>query len=144
MEAAIILISGMLAFPSPWRLKLIGIGIGIGIENSGRRTGFDPDTPWQLRVFPSRGPRPGGPPDDSPARERWVPSPHESQPRRGDRRGADLVSPFQGLRISLSNYRGLTPTATAVPPLARLKTGYQHKLNGIPSERAACGTSCWF
>ena len=29
VEAAIILISGMLAFPSPWRLKLIGIGIGI-------------------------------------------------------------------------------------------------------------------
>ncbi len=25
----------------------------------------------------SRGPRPGGPSDDSPARERWVPSPHE-------------------------------------------------------------------
>ncbi len=55
----------------------IGIGIGIGIENSRRRTGSDPDTPRQLRVFPSRGPRPGGPSDDSPARERWVPSPHD-------------------------------------------------------------------
>jgi hypothetical protein len=34
---------------------------------------------------PSRAPRPGGPSDDSPARERWVPSPHENQPQRGDR-----------------------------------------------------------
>ena len=34
---------------------------------------------------PIRGPRPGGPSDGSPARERWVPSPHEDQPRRGDR-----------------------------------------------------------
>ena len=31
----------------------------------------------------SRGTRPGGPPDDSPARERWVPSPKNIQPRQG-------------------------------------------------------------
>ncbi len=34
---------------------------------------------------PSRGPRPGGPAESSPARKRWVPSPHDNQPRRGDR-----------------------------------------------------------
>jgi len=34
---------------------------------------------------PRRGPRPGGATDGRPARERWVPSPHEDQPRRGDR-----------------------------------------------------------
>jgi hypothetical protein len=34
---------------------------------------------------PIRGPRPGGPSDGSPARQRWVPSPHENQPQRGDR-----------------------------------------------------------
>jgi hypothetical protein len=55
----------------------IGIGIGIGIENSQGRTGFDPNTPRQPRAFQSRGPRPGGPSDDSPARERWVPSHHQ-------------------------------------------------------------------
>jgi hypothetical protein len=60
----------------------IGIGIGIGIESSRGRTGFDPDAPAQLRV-PIRGSRPGGPADDSPARERWVPSPMNTQPRQG-------------------------------------------------------------
>jgi hypothetical protein len=29
------------------------------------------------------GPRPGGPSDDSPVRERWVPSPMNTQPRQG-------------------------------------------------------------
>ncbi len=33
--------------------------------------------------WPSRGPRPGGPADDSPARERWVSSPVNNQPRPG-------------------------------------------------------------
>ena len=60
----------------------IGIGIGIGIEISRGRTGFDPDAPAQLRV-PSRGSRPGGPADDSPARERWVQFPMNTQPRQG-------------------------------------------------------------
>jgi hypothetical protein len=35
----------------------IGIGIGIGIENSKRRTGSDPDAPWQLRAFPKPCPQ---------------------------------------------------------------------------------------
>ena len=56
---------------------VLGIGIGIGIENSQGRIGFDPDTPRQPRALQSRGPRPGGPSDDSPARERWVPSLHQ-------------------------------------------------------------------
>ena len=33
--------------------------------------------PGKPRRTPSHGPRPGGPPDDSPVRKRWVPSPHE-------------------------------------------------------------------
>jgi hypothetical protein len=55
----------------------IGIGIGIGIESSQGKPRFNPNTPRQPRALQSRGPRPGGPTDDSPARERWVPSPHE-------------------------------------------------------------------
>jgi hypothetical protein len=52
----------------------IGIEIGIGIEHSRGKIRFDPDTPRQPRTLQSRGPRPGGPTDDSPARKRWVPS----------------------------------------------------------------------
>ena len=51
--------------------------------------GKEPDTiPIHLRSFgspQSRGSRPAGPSDDSPARERWVPSPRKISPGRGDR-----------------------------------------------------------
>ncbi len=78
----------------------IGIGIGIGIENSRTRTGLDPDTPRHLRPLPIRGSRPGGPPDSSPARQRWVPSPHRNPAPAGrqppsPRRAPSFPRPLQ-------------------------------------------------
>jgi hypothetical protein len=59
-------------------------------------------------TLPSRGPRPGGPSDDSPARERWVPSPlWTPSPGRGDR----TPSPTNA-RVRSRLHRPTTPRNT--------------------------------
>jgi hypothetical protein len=49
----------------------------------GSRTSCQMDRSAPIAPLQSRGPRPGGPSDDSPARKRWVPSSMNTQPREG-------------------------------------------------------------
>jgi hypothetical protein len=124
----------------------VGIGIGIGIENSRGRTGFDPDTPWQLRVFPSRAPRPGGAtdspllhtPDSNSPLER-IPHARFAQDAKTPRQARNGIRSsslphFASLRLCVSQSDPPRASRFHPSPLTSEQVHHRHETypNGIP------------
>jgi hypothetical protein len=120
----------------------IGIGIGIGIENSQGRTGPDPDAPRQPRALPIRGPRPGGPPEDSPARESWVPSSNGIPALAGRQKPLPVPPPARNSFPSRgwkTLHHGFPGCVWRRCSNARPRLGSREEVTGHPSTAAGSG-----